>query len=55
MSAGELWGAFREAQAQFKGAKTHESKMEALELQRRIRKDILDLDKNKSKRPPQRR
>ncbi len=50
MSAGELWGTFREAQAKFKGAKNHEEKLKALELQRSIRQDIFDLDKPKAKR-----
>lgn len=52
MNAGELWGAFREAQQLFKNAKNDEQKQRALGLQRTIRQDILDLDKNKSKRRP---
>lgn len=51
-SAGELWGAFREAQALFKNAKNDDQKQKALGLQRQIRQEILDLDKNKSKRRP---
>ncbi len=50
LTAGELWGAFREAQTLFRTAKTEPERMKALELQRSIRQDILELDKPKSKR-----